>query len=205
MDNIRLNFINRSNDINNSSIVIFQRNVAQEFGEIAVAWKVFKNCGVMENHPFEYSLDFGVTVADTYGNFSPMFPAAAGNTYDFVESGFGSVLQLSARKAANPSEIEVRNLLRIGAIGVSCYRNMSLLAIRTKVAPGEKAYFEFEPRIFIGLASEIEVGDILNSDIISTINTEINLLGITSADIVLTGGGAGPNSAPFNFVLENVV
>lgn len=204
MDNIKLNFINKSNDINNSNIVIFQQNVAQEFGKIAVAWKVFKNCGVMENHPFEYSPNFGVTAADSYGNFCPMVPADAGNTYEFVENEFDFVLQVSARKAANPSEIEVTNLRRTGAIDVSCYRNMSPLAIRTKVAPGEKAYFEFEPRIFIGLAPEIQVGDILNSDIISTINTEINLLGITSADIVLTGGGAGQNSAPFNFVLENV-
>ena len=44
----------------------------------------------------------------------------------------------------------------------------------------------------------------MNSAIISNINTELSLLGIASADIVMTGGGPGPNSTPFQFTLENV-
>ena len=45
----------------------------------------------------------------------------------------------------------------------------------------------------------------MNSAIISNINTEISLLGIVSADIVMTGGGSGPNATAFVFTLENVV
>ena len=44
----------------------------------------------------------------------------------------------------------------------------------------------------------------MNSAIISQINSEINLFGITSADIVMSGGGPGKNSEPFNFTLENI-
>ena len=36
---IQLNFINNSNDVNNSEIVIFQKNVATDFDELAVAWQ----------------------------------------------------------------------------------------------------------------------------------------------------------------------
>ena len=45
----------------------------------------------------------------------------------------------------------------------------------------------------------------MNSAIISNINTELSLPGIASADIVMTGGGSGANSAPFTFNLENTV
>jgi hypothetical protein len=38
----------------------------------------------------------------------------------------------------------------------------------------------------------------------SQINTEISLLGISSADIVMTGGGPGSSSTPFTFSLQNV-
>jgi hypothetical protein len=36
------------------------------------------------------------------------------------------------------------------------------------------------------------------------VNTQISLLGISSADIVMTGGGPGPESPPFIFSLANV-
>jgi hypothetical protein len=37
LDKIKLNLINLSQDINNSEVLIFQKNVAESFGEIAVA------------------------------------------------------------------------------------------------------------------------------------------------------------------------
>jgi hypothetical protein len=46
---------------------------------------------------------------------------------------------------------------------------------------------------------------VMNSAIMSCVNTELSLLGIASADIVLTGGGPGRDSSPFQFSLENVV
>jgi hypothetical protein len=45
----------------------------------------------------------------------------------------------------------------------------------------------------------------MNSAIIANANTEISLIGIASADIVMTGGGPGPSSTPYQFNLENVV
>jgi hypothetical protein len=59
--------------------------------------------------------------------------------------------------------------------------------------------------LFIGVVSQVEEGEVMNSAILSDINTELSLLGIQSADIVMTGGGAGPQATPFEFTLENVV
>lgn len=204
MDKIKLNFINRSNDTNNSSVVIFQQNIAEDFGEIAVAWRVIQNCGRLDNHPFTYSLNYQVAAGDSYGNYTPQLTAYDGQAYEMIMSTSGDILQLSPSPATSSTEVEIRNNLRIGAISANCYRDGKLFATKTNLAPGQKAVFQFQPRLYIGVVSQLEEGDVMNSAIISQVNTEINLFGITSADIVMTGGGSGSSATPFNFTLENI-
>jgi hypothetical protein len=204
MDKIKLNFINRSNDTNNSSVVIFQQNVAEGFGELAIAWKVIENCGRLDNHPFTYPINFQVAAGDSFGNYTPQFPAFDGQAFDMIKTTSGDILQLSSVPSSSATEVEVRNNLSIGGISANCYRDGKLLAMKTGLAPGQKAVFEFHPRIYIGVVSQIEEGDVMNSAIISQINSEINLFGIASADIVMMGGGPGAGSTAFNFTLENI-
>jgi hypothetical protein len=204
MDKIKLNFINRSNDTNNSSIVMFQQNVSPDFDETTIAWKVIQNCGRGDYHPFTYSLNFNVSASDSYGNYTQQLTAYDGQAFDMTTDASGDVLKLSATPASISTEVEVRNNLNVGAINANCYRDGKLLAAKTGLAPGQKAVFEFQPRIYVGVVSQIEEGAVMNSAVISQINSEINLFGITSADIVMTGGGTGAGATPFNFTLENV-
>lgn len=205
MNKIKLNFINKSNDSNNSRVVIFQKNVATDFDEIAVAWTVIQNCGLNEHHPFTYSEEVTVDASDAWGNFSPQLPAPSGTAVEMIKNASGDALVQSAKPAVNHAEIEIRNQLMQGAINGNVYRDGRLCAVKTGIAPGQKAVFQFKPTIWIGVASEIEEGDIMNAAIISAVNTELSLLGIASADIVMTGGGPGPSATPFQFSLENVV
>ncbi len=201
---IKLNLINQSQDVNNTEYVIFQKNVAENFGELAVAWRVVQNLGISDNHPFVYPLEFFVSASDAFGNHTPQMQAYDGQAYDMVRSGSGDVLQLSATPASAITEVEVRNDLLNGGISANIYRDGKLLATKTNISPQQKAVFEFKPRIYIGAVSEVVEGKIMNSAIVSQINTEIDLLGIQSADIVITGGGGGPNASPFEFTLQNV-
>jgi molybdopterin biosynthesis enzyme MoaB len=50
-----------------------------------------------------------------------------------------------------------------------------------------------------------EQGQVIDSAIISQVNTEISLTGIASADIVMTGGGTGPGATAYMFSLQNIV
>lgn len=204
MESIKLNFINKSSDTNNSSVVIFQKNVAEDFGEIAVAWKTIENCGRLDNHPFVYPLKFQVSASDSYGNYTPQLTAYDGQAYDMIEDSSGDVLQLSSTPATVSTEVEVRNNLSRGSIDANCYKDGKLLAAKTGLAPSQKAVFEFHPIIYIGVISQVVESQIMNSAIISQVNTQINLFGIQSADIVMTGGGSGPGSTPFTFTLENI-
>ncbi|MFT5891967.1 MAG: hypothetical protein ACI9Y7_002074, partial [Dokdonia sp.] len=151
MSDIKLNFINQSADTNNSSIVIFQQNVAEDFGEIAIAWRVIENCGRLDNHPFTYPLNFMVCGSDSYGNYTPQLAATNGQAFDMIQDTSGDVLQLSSVPATSPNEVELRNNLETGAIDANCYRDGKLLASKTGLAPGQKAVFEFQPTIYIGV------------------------------------------------------
>ncbi len=200
---IKLNFINRSNDVNNSDIAIFQKNVATDFEETAVAWQVIRNCGQGENHPFSMPMETQVGASDSWGNFTPRLDAQNGQKFHMVMTNSGDKLAY-AGPGTSPQEIQIGNDLVKGAINAGIYKDGKLLAQKSSIAPGQKAVFEFKPTIWIGVVSEVDEGQGMDSAIMSDINTEISLMGVASADIVMTGGGAGPNSRPFEFTLENV-
>lgn len=200
---IQLNFINRSNDVNNSQIVIFSKNVATGVDELAIAWQVIKNCGRGWNHPLTYPLAIAVGASDAYGNHAPQMAAENGQGFQVVREASGDALTVG-EPASSPTEVQLMNNLPQGAINAAIYKSGSLYAIKTGLAPGQKAVFSFKPTIWIGVVSQIEQGQVINAAIMSAVNTEISLLGIASADIVLTGGGAGPDAQPFQFSLQNV-
>jgi hypothetical protein len=205
MNTIQLNFINRSNDTNNSTVVIFQKNVARSPADTAVAWRVIGNCGHLDCHSFTYSPGYGVTARDSYGNYSPLWMTSGGQRLEVVkDEEWGYAIELSTRPANDPKEVMLLNGLMDGAIDVQCYRDEKMLAVETWVPPGQHAVFEFQPRIFVGVVSGIEEGAVMDAETVSGIHSDFDLTGVTSADIVMTGGGSGSASTPHRFSLENV-
>ena len=200
---VQLNFINQSNDAGNSQVVIFQKNVAVNFDETAIAWRVISRCGVGDSHPFAFPLSMTVSATDSWGNYTPLIAAAHGSLHHVAMTGSGVTLSPCGQASSN-REVQVRNDLPAGAINASIYKDGRLLAQKTQVAPGQKAVFGFNPGIWIGIAPQVEPGDVLNASIVSGANTELSLLGIASADIVMTGGGPGKDAPPFSFSLQNI-
>lgn len=204
MTNIQLNFINNSNDVNNSDILIYQRNETNTLQQIVVAWMVIQNCGQGDNHPFTFPMELFLSASDSYGNYTPQHLAANSQRWAMNLTPSGD--QLIFKDSNGPlNEIQVLNELQTGAINANIYRDGKLLAVKTNVVPGQLVDFSFKPTIYIGVATEVEQGQILNSAILSEINTEISLMGIKSADIVMTGGGGGSTSTPYSFNLQNIV
>jgi hypothetical protein len=202
-NNISLNFINNSNDKNNSRVVIFQKNVDTSFDELAVAWLVIENCGAGWNHPFTYPLNLAISASDSWGNFSPIIPAINGCQYIVANALSGDSLVYNT-DIQNQTEVQVLNGLGQGAFTANVYKDGRLLATKSGIPPGEKAVFQFNPTIWIGISSQVEEGEVMKSAVISQLNTELPLKGVASADIILTGGGSGPNAAPYQFTLSNV-
>ena len=202
--NVQLTFINQSNDANNSQIVIFQKNTPTDANEIAVAWTVIENCGQGCSHPFTYPLDSTIGYADSWGNYTPQLSAQPGQLFSAIKANSGDEIQLTGT-SDSPAEIELANALPQGAVEARIYKDGRLFAKRAGVAPGQKAAFEFQPTIWIGVVSQVEQGQVMDEAIVSSVDTEISLLGIASADIVMTGGGVGSDAEPFQFTLQHVV
>ena len=201
---IRLNFIDRSNDPSNSEIVFFQKNVATDYDMLSVAWKVIRNCGQGCNHPFNYPMTMEVSATDSWGNYTPKLKAYNGQLFHVALTPSGNELTYKG-PGTSTKEVQVQNDLVKGAISACIYKDNRLLAVKTAIAPAQKAVFQFKPTLFVGVASQIEEGTVMDSAVITSVNTELSLLGVASADIVLTGGGPGSNATAFQFNLENVV
>lgn len=200
---IKLNFINKSDDTDNSVVVIYGKNESSATNEKPVAWIVIKNCGRGDSHPFVYPMETFIAAADRYGNYTPQFEASPGDAYALVMANSGHEL-VSVGNSSDPATIEVRNYLKEGAIDANVYKDGKLFAKKNNIIPQQKAIFNFRPILFIGAASQAEQGEVLETGLISVLNTELGLTGIGSADIVMTGGGSGTTAKPFRFFLENI-
>ena len=204
MSSISLTFINNSNDANNSQIVIFQKNVELITSQSAVAWRVFPVGEKGNKVSVSYTEDFAVSAIDSYGNETPPLPADPGNRFDMLSAPSGNQLRLNSMPAANPETIEVHNELPIGVISTNIYKAGALLATKTGIAPGQMAQFNFSPTLCLLHDSSFQQGEIMMLTPLSKTTAEISLLGIKSADVVMTGGGSGTGALPFVFSLENV-
>lgn len=207
MSDIKLNFINKSNDINTASVVIFQKNVATDFDALTVPWKVLTNCHKNEKHPLTYSQKTQLVCSDSSGNKTTKLDADKGQQFEVTQHNTTTSLQLASIKNTTTSEegIVVTNHLSKGAIHAQLLRNGRLVGFRNSIRPHQKAVFKFQPKLYIAAISGIEEGSVINSPTLEGISTELPLEGITSADIVMMGGGTGATATPFNFSMENVV
>lgn len=201
---IKLNLINKSNDTNQTEFLMFQKNVATSIDETIIAWKVVKYLGYADYHPFTYDTTLQVSSQDSWGNFTPRLKANQGDAFHMVLTNSGNEL-LPNGQSSSSTEVEIKNDLTTGSVNASVFRSGTLVSKKTGVSPGQKAIFAFKPTLFIGAVSQVEQGDVVDSAIVTSVNTELSLMGIASADIVITGGGTGPTATAFEFNLENVV
>ena len=200
MSDIQLNFINKSSDMNNSQIVIFQKNSTSSFNENPIAWKVIEYCGQNDNHPFVYKNDLEIASSDSYGNYTPKHSASCGMVYEIKMEPSGQVLT-SKGFGNKQNEIQVINSLNRGGVNIHVYRSGKLLTEKSSIAPSQHTTFELLPHILIGVVSEVVEGETMKP----AVHTELSLQDMKSADIVMTGGGSGSNATTFKFHLENIV
>jgi hypothetical protein len=204
MADIKLNFINRSNENDHTSIVLFQKNEATGYSEIPLAWQVIQNCGQNAHHPFTYPVTMEVATRDSYGNYQDPVSADPGQAFTLARTDSGDTLTLDGH-AGYPTEVDVCNKLSVGAIDAVIFKAGKPLAQKTGVVPGDKASFKLLPKLWIAAASQIVEGEVMDSAVLDQANTCLDLTGIRSADIVMTGGGSGATATGKTFQLQNVV
>lgn len=202
---IKLRFVNQSLDGNQSEVLIYQKSLHASMAALTMAWKVIRYCGHGCNHPFVYPTTLEVGVADDHGNFSPRVAARHGQALKLVSTPTGSRRLVQAGQASASNELDVINAMERGATHVCVFRAGRMVSVKTALAPGQKAVFQYPPMLWIGVASQVVQGMPLNSAVMSAQHTELPLLGIASADIVMSGGGPGESATPYEFRLDNIV
>jgi len=202
---IKLRFVNKSNDGNKSEVVIYQKSVLTTMASLSVAWKVIRYCGRDCTHPFIYPDGYEVAITDEHGNFTPRLPAKNGQMLSLAAGPAGNRRLRYTGPASASTELDVLNAMSQGAVDVCIFKDGRLMGLKTSVSPGQKAVFQYQPALWISVCSEVVQGAPISSAVLSDVNTEISLIGIASADIVMTGGGPGEGSTPFEFNLENIV
>ncbi|KAF3998257.1 hypothetical protein [Glaciimonas immobilis] len=204
MSSIKLTFYNKSQDVKNNNIVMFQKNTGASVNESVIAWKVIENCGIGDFNPFDYPLTQQVSVIDLWGNYSPLQDANNGDVFSVTDAkGLTGTILSKTREIGDPNMVTVRNDLAIGSIDIAIYKDSRQLSLKSGVTPGDESLFELLPYLFIGTCVDVVEGDVMDSDTVQGSLTKLSLLGLKSADISMTGGGTGQLATAFVFTLDS--
>lgn len=131
---VKLKITNNSKDATNSKNLIFEKNVATNFDELAIAWKVIEYCGQGDNHPFTFPIGLQVSASDSYGNYTPQPAPQNGQLFQMSPTSSGYRL-VPADNGTSSKEVLVLNKLPKGAINANIYMDGKLLAIKTSIEP----------------------------------------------------------------------
>lgn len=203
-NDIKIRFINESNNCQPTDVLFFQKAVTVDFKEIALAWNVVKNCPSGGYNDFVYPVATTINTVDPNGNHTAQIPAIFGNRYELSYDPCGGN-QLSLESTVDDSDISVMNALDMGAITVNLYKNGLKLASKQSVIPGDSADFLLHPKLYVGAASSIEQGAELSDAVLKSSNTYFDLTGVKSIEIVMIGGGEQQFATPRRFISRNVV
>jgi hypothetical protein len=193
---VQLNIVNESEDQDDQTWVLFRVNQASQGGS-AVAWEVVENLGEGDNHPIEVGMQYTVTVTDSMGNTSPQLVASNGQQFTASAGPAGD--QLTPSPSGRPGQVEVVNGLPESAVTATLFDGGRSIATVLGIAPAQTAVFRIEPTIWIAAvpAGQAEPGQTLDPALVAAA-TPLDLLGVASADLVITGGGT-------TFTLQDIV
>jgi len=199
----RLNLVNAGVGLEGTEIVLYQKNYLRQIEghgpSINIAWRQIRNCNYGWHHPFIYSYDIEVAISDDYGNYSPRIPVKNGQVFEIRPIASGRCLALAPRQKTS-AQVKVINKLSRGSYTVNIFRSGSVIARQTSVSPNQSVVFDFNPSIWIGTQKAIENISYITPYIPQENDIEIPLMGIKSADIIMSGGV----SNPLVFALANI-
>lgn len=200
---ITLNLINQSDSIS-APIVIFMRNAAAaDQNADLIAWQVVNNFGAGDQYPFVFAATPQVSATGPSGDATPLVAAGDGQTLEMTTGATGDLLMVSGAFGI-PDGFRVTNGLPTGTIDVSVFNSGKLCAIAKSLVPEQTAPFTFRPTLWIGTVSGIAEGQVLSAADLLHLLSEISLLGVASADIVMSVQ-SGTTDRQVTFELENIV
>lgn len=232
MDSIQFTFYNRTvNKLDNHFVVVFQNpwpkatigsgsaGTAEGAGsqpatpKHLIAWKVIQKCNSNMYHPFSFPMDIFIAAQDTHGNMTTPVLASAGMTIEI--SGASGDLELAPNPSPTtpaPSGGIVVSNTASEAVDVVYLRNGVPFAVYENLLANSQTSITVPTELSVGLIKAFTSASKKFDDkqyFLSKDNWPQSIeqvsMGISSADIYMTGGGTGTNAKPISFSFQNVV
>ncbi len=194
-----LQFVNRAFDLCRPDVVFFHKDHAHPHGKV-IAWKVIRRCPVDWSHPFRVPADLELGLVDDYGNYSPRISVRAGRSYTYIERR-GQRPRWHPQAAMSATSIVVANGTKGSAIGCLLTRDGRPVIPVRRLAPGVEAVFEIGLDLWVGAVRRAREGEPLEPFDLQMSSTRLDLWGIRSGEVWMTGGGMGASAVPYSFRL----
>jgi len=191
MNDVKITYINHSGNTDNPTVFVFTKNDVPTFDVLrdGVAWRTFERIGRGSSATAVFPIDTEVCASwDDKSCRTAQVAASIGSNYKVVKDETGIVLTKEGN-AGNTRSIDVVNDVQVdGGINVSLYKDGHVMMTKNIVAYGQKATFVVHPKLYWGLASEIQEGEQLSSAVLdSTHFQELDLEGLTEVTMGLYG------------------
>ena len=189
--NIEITYINKSLNKDLPTIFVFTKNESPTFDALkeGVAWHVLPDIGRASSSSFIFPIETSVGATWKDGqNKTQKLTSTIGKRYTVAKDDTGFVLAANGNATDNKS-IDVTNTIKVpNGISAQLYKDGKLMMQKDIVACGQKATFVLKPKLYWGVASEIEESQLLNSAVLDTDSFfEQDLEGVSKATISLNG------------------
>lgn len=189
--NIEITYINKSMNKDLPTIFVFTKNETPTFDALkeGVAWRVIPNIGRASSSSFIYPISTEVGARWHDGqNKTETLPSTIGKRYTVNKNDTGVVLVANG-DASDSKSIEINNNINVlNGISAQLYKDGKLMMVKNIVGFDQKATFVLKPKLYWGVASEIQESQLLNSAVLNTDTFfEQNLEGVSKATISLNG------------------
>ena len=200
---VKITYVNNSGNTDQPTIFVFTKNLVPSFDVLkdGVAWRVMPDIGKGSSSCFVYPIV--TTVQAMWGdcNKTRMLDATIGKRYTVVEDDTGIVL-IPNGDASQSTAIEVNSLVQVdGGIKAQLCKDGKVMMTKQIVAYDQKATFILHPKLYWGIASEIQEGQLISSAVLNTDNFfEQDIEGVLEAVVTLNGNA----KEGYQFSVENL-
>jgi hypothetical protein len=188
---IKITYTNKSMNKDLPTVFVFTKNETPTFDVLkeGVAWRTIPDIGRGSSSSFVFPIVTEVGATWQGGmNKTQVLPSDIGKRYTVSQNDTGIVLAANGN-ASDTKSIDVNNDANIqDGVSASLYKDNKLMLTKRIVGYGQKATFVLKPKLYWGIASEIQESQLINSAVLNTDSFfEQDLEGVTEVNISLNG------------------
>jgi hypothetical protein len=188
---IKITYTNKSMNKDLPTVFVFTKNETPTFDVLkeGVAWRTIPDIGRGSSSSFVFPIVTEVGATWKGGmNKTQVLPSDIGKRYTVSQDATGIVLAANGN-ASDTKSIDVNNDANLqDGISASLYKDGKLMLTKNIVGYGQKATFVLKPKLYWGIASEIQESQLINSAVLNTdFFFEQDLEGVTEVNISLNG------------------